>query len=256
MVAKKLLLLDGMMALRFNAVAVALEDIRALHGMSQLLEGEPSAMAFLLDGDARSAALYLIKSAVRHHAFSEAQLQELLPILNDMKTPQEHLWLTIEGERGQLLTVLDEFSKKQGAARYLLGSPRARIVALDMLDHLQAITYEDLGASTKAIDSVSNESQRYLSSVRMPTSADHTAPLKLSSTLALAHSIVRRQLQIRLTRLAIGIELYRLRHKRWPEQLTDVTEFGIDPQQNMPLGGKTVRLSLERRQGIGRAVGI
>lgn len=236
--ATKLLVLDCFMALRANAHAVAYEDLRALVGLSHFLQGEPNSIAFLIDQAAMGAALNVIQTGIEQHSFNESLLKQVLALLESNKIPSDHFWLAVEGQRGIAQTVLSELAQKQGAVRLLLGSPQARINALDMYQGLQQLTFDDLDKCIADMDQIENISNRYLSSVRFPTSADHYAPLEVSSTLAVAKAVVRQQSHLRLAKLAIAIELYRLKTNRLPESLNDVAEIGVDLEQNKPVGGK------------------
>lgn len=236
--AQKLLVLDCVMALRYKADAIAIEDLRALVGLADFFQGEPTTMSFLINRGALGAALDIIQVGIEQHAFSEPLLKQVLSLLDSIKAPSEHFWLAVEGERAMTQTTLNEFAKKEGALRWLLGSPQARLVALDMYDRVQAISFDDLDKAIEGTDAVEDMGHRYSASVRYPTSADHYAPMGISGTLATAFSVIRQQSQVRISKLAIAIELYRIKNKKLPESLSDVAEFGVVAEQNMPVGGK------------------
>ncbi len=236
--AIKLLVLDGHMALRYNAMPVVIDDIRALFGMATLLQGEPNLMALLIDKSAESAAIELIQQGVARRAFDAVQLKELLSMLQSLKVPLDHYRLAIEGERVSLVDSLEELGKRQGFLRHLLGSPQGRTIALDILDTLQAVKFEDLDKSLAEIDSSDNEAMRYQSGIMMVTSADHIAPFKVIGVKAAAASLVEQQMQIRLAQVAVAAQIYLTQEKRLPASLSDLASVGIEPDKLMPLGGK------------------
>ncbi len=236
--AIQLLAFDGVMTLRFNAAPVALEDVRALMGMRNLLRGEPSIMAFFISDSAEEGLIEIAKAGVEQHLFNEKQLRELLAILSSIDVPREHFVNAIEGERGELLASLEWFAKQQGFLRPLLGSPAARTTALDLFEKFQALKFDDLNATLTDLDAVDADLSQFMASVRMPTSADHMAPLRAPVLNAMARTVVNRQMQLRLARLAIGVELYRLKHQRLPESTAEVVDVGVDPVQLVPAGKK------------------
>ncbi len=114
-------------------------------------------MGLLIDNGTERAALELVQSAVEQRALSESQLKELIVTLQSVKIPQEHLWLAAEGERGSLIATLDDMGKRLGIGRYMLGSPRGRLAALDLIDRMQAVKFDSLDEAMRAIDIVEND---------------------------------------------------------------------------------------------------
>ncbi len=109
--ALKLLTLEAQMALRMDGTAVAINDVQALYGMSDLLKGEPSGLSMAYGLQAEQLARDIIQRCVEQGRLKEQQLWELMGILEHRKLDRDRYQLAIQGERGMCSPSMTLFPK-------------------------------------------------------------------------------------------------------------------------------------------------
>ena len=236
--ATNLVTFDAFMALRYNSSATVLQDIRALYGISKLLRGDPSVESTFQCAASEGRALEVVQGAIEQGVFSQTQLRELLEFLSEQPSLNGSYLLAVQGGRGMLSTTLDDFAAKQGFLRKILGAPKLRLIAFDSLDQLEAAASDDGDAFLKAIESVQNRPEHDVAPSMLGNSADYMASHALIPLYVAGTSAVRMQMHRRLAISGIGLQLYKLKHRKFPSELASIADVGLDPTKLMPVGGK------------------
>ena len=230
--ALNLIRFEAHMALRYNAAAAVLEDIRCFKGMSGLLDGDPSTMSLLLISSAQRLAMEIVQEAVEINTFNETQLRELLEVLGSFSASTARFRLALQGERGLHMSAL----APKVSFGFLSGPFRGRLRMLELYERLGSINVEDGNAAMKVIDETQAEIEQY--GFVDQSSIDGLAlnsmiPLTASGTVE-----VRNRMKQRLASLAVAIQLYRMKFGKLPSTTAAVAEIGVDPTTLVPIGGK------------------
>lgn len=230
--ALNLIRFEAHMALRFNAAAAVLEDIRCFRGMSGLLDGDPSTTSLLFVSSAQRLAMEIVQEAVEMNTFKETQLRELLEVLGSFSASTVRFQLALQGERGLHMSAL----APKASFGFLSGPFRGRLRMLELYDRLGSIDVEDGNAAMKVIDETQAEIEQY-GFVDQSTidglALNSMIPLTASGTVE-----VRNRMKQRFATLAVAIQLYRMKVGKLPSTTTAVSEIGVDPTTLVPIGGK------------------
>ena len=248
--ACRMLFFEGLAALRFNAPAAAVEDVRCLLGLVQVLEGEPSMMSMAVCSSAEKGAMQLVKIAVERRSLSGQQLAQVVEALQSYQPANERFQLAVQGERGMLQTELDAFAAKQGMMYSIFGAPRFRTATLELLDRLEAAPLDDIEGLLK----VGRDVQAAIEELGFGNqgSADIMAPTALIPFTARTSTMVSREMERRLAMLAVAVQMYRAKSVKLPSDIAEVGKLGLDPTKLMPVGGKPFgyRVSEDGSSGV------
>ncbi len=234
--ATRMLIFEAFAALRYDAVAAAIEDVRCLFAMLRVLEGEPSSMSMAVCSSAEVNSLEVIKVAVQRSTLSEQQLAQLLEILQAYQPSSERFQFAIQGERGMLAATVGSLVEQQGLMYSLRGAPRFRTAALDLLDRLEAAPMSDLDGLVKVGSDVQSEIETLGFGNR--GSADVMAPSALIPLTARASTIASREMGRRLAILAVALQMHRIKFGKLPAELAEVAKVGVEPAKLVPVGRK------------------
>ncbi len=230
--ALKLLSLEAQMALRMDGAAVAISDVQALYGMSDLFKGEPAGLSMAYSLQAEQMARDVIQRCVEQGRLNEQQLLELMGILEHRKLDRNRYQLAIQGELGMMLPIYDSLSKKQGWSRYLQGDPQSRLIAIELFSKLELMSFDDLSACKAALDAMVDEIG--LASLGRPHGPDAMAPSSLLPLISIGSRLCQHELQTRLATMAIGVLIYRTKQGQLPATLDELSKVGIEPSKIIP----------------------
>jgi hypothetical protein len=225
------------------------ESIEAQLDLALVCREDPILVSQMVNIALRGIAMHNIQRAVEYDVLTEEDLVSLLERMSNEELPLSRLSKMVDGERVMALEVaknpvesglFEEGKKPMGSLGTIVGLPTNRDVVhlLEVFESMEDVNVSDIDqlralASTNEANLQSEIGRAGLSQVDWILTG-----LMMPAFSAIADALVRDVVMERFARHGLAIRIYQKRHGRFPENLEQLLDIGLDSRVAKPWGGK------------------
>lgn len=247
----RLMYLDGHLALYDRDSGGVRRDVLALSRLPRVLEGEPFLVSQLVAVAIGSMGVELFREGIEQGVLDTGDIARLLREY-EAKTTAGTVWKrSIIGERGMAMPVFSDPSRLGNSSAMAWFRNNDANSALDIYERAIEASAEDpeeLLTNTQALDTWMEEQ---FGSMNLLERFDNALSQMLTPAMAAGgRAFARTVVQHRLAIVAGGVRMFEQETGKFPEDLSELSKYGIDPSQLQPPGGKPFGYRVEDGEAV------
>ncbi|MBU6238250.1 MAG: hypothetical protein KGQ51_10500 [Planctomycetes bacterium] len=226
-----------------------LASIEAQLDLALVCREDPFMVSQLVNLAIRGIAMHNIQRAIEYDVLTEEDLVSLLDRMSSEELPLSRLSKMIAGERVIALEaaknplesgVFEEANKPMGSLGSIVGIPTNRdiIHLLEVFESMEDLNVSDIDQLRTLAASNDANLQSQISRAGLAQMDWILTSLMMPAFSALAEALVRDVVRERFIRHGLAIRIYQKRHGRFPENLEQLLDVGLDSRVAKPWGGK------------------
>lgn len=246
---QRLLATEFQVAFADRDSSACLASIEAQLDTALVCREDPFFVSQLVNLAIRGIAMHNIQRAIEYDVLTEEDLASLLDRMSNQELPLARLSKMIEGERAIALEaaknpfesgIFDESNKPMGSLGTIVGLPTNRdtVHLLEVFESMEDINVSDIDQLRTVAASNDANLQSQVSRAGLSQVDWILTSLMMPAFSAIAEALVRDVVRERFIRHGLAIRIYQKRHGRFPENLEQLLDVGLDSQTAKPWGGK------------------